>query len=512
MLKTAMFEMRCVLIGLSMAGGAAATAEEQRAPLYAASAQAGGLFTSAVDIGAVSAAGTVDYDAVLQSYVVSGSGSNMWFGEDEFYFVFRKLSGDFILSANAALLGDGVDPHRKTGWMVRAGLEPDAPYVDVAVHGDGLTALQFRPTAGADTAERRSPVVAPDVLQLAREGDRFVMSVAKAGELLTDTVLDDLSLPDEVYAGFFICAHNALAVERATYSNVRITVPAPADFRPYQDYYPSRLEVMEVATGHRRVLHTAPDSMQAPNWTPDGRALIFNRNGRLYRLELDSGKVSPVDTDFADRNNNDHAISFDGKWLAISHHAAEHDGDSIVYTLPMEGGVPRQVTPRGPSYLHGWSPDGEWLVYTGGRNGNYDIYKILADASAAEVRLTDDPALDDGAEFSPDGRSIWFNSARSGTMEIWRMDADGANETRVTDDAMNNWFPHVSPDGRNLVYLAYGPDVAPEDHPWYRHVYLMLRPVAGGASRVVANLYGGQGTINVPSWSPDSKFIAFVSN
>ncbi len=505
--------MPCALVGLSLASVAAATADEQRGALYAAAEHVGGVFSSAADVGAVKMAGTVDYDAARQSYVLSGSGSNMWFGEDEFFFVYRKLSGDFILSANAAFLGEGIDPHRKTGWMIRASLDPDAPYVDAALHGDGLTAMQFRPAPGADTEERRSPVTAPEVLQLAREGDRFIMSVARAGELLTHTVLEDVSLPDEIYAGLFVCSHNALAVEHATYTNVRLTVPAPPDFSPYQDYYPSRLEVMDVATGHRRVVHTAADSVQAPDWTPDGRALVFNRNGRLYRLDLDSGRVADIDTDFADRNNNDHAISFDGTMLAISHHAEDHDGDSIVYTLPVGGGVPQKVTPRGPSYLHGWSPDGQWLVYTGGRGGNYDIYKIQSDGSGDEIRLTENAALDDGAEFSPDGHDVWFNSSRSGTMEIWRMDADGSEETQVTDDPMNNWFPHVSPDGRYLVYLAYGPDVAPEDHPWYRRdVVLMLRPVTGGEGRVIANLYGGQGTINVPSWSPDSRYIAFVSN
>jgi Tol biopolymer transport system component len=501
-----------LVIALSIAVCAAAMADEKGGELYAAALQPAGPLSSHADIGAVRTPGTVQYDAYAQAYALSGSGRNMWFGEDEFFFVYRKLEGDFILSANTAFAGAGVDPHRKAGWMVRTSLEADAPYVDAALHGDGLAALQFRRAPGADTEERRSPVAAPSVLQLAREGNSFVMSVAREGEPLERTVLENLSLPDELYVGVFVCAHDPEAVERARFSNLRVSIPAPQDFRPYQDYYPSRLEVMDVGTGQRRVVHTEADSMQAPNWTPDGAALVFNRNGKLYRLDIETGQVAAIDTGFADRNNNDHAISFDGRMLARSHHAEAHDGESIIYTLPVEGGVPKQVSPEGPSYFHGWSPDGQWLVYTGGRNGNYDIFKILASGGAEEVRLTNDPALDDGAEFAPDGQSIWFNSARSGRMEIWRMRPDGSAEEQVTDDRFNNWFPHISPDGRQLVYLAYGPEVAAEDHPWYRHVYLMLRPVAGGKSRVVAYLYGGQGTINVPSWSPDSKSIAFVSN
>jgi TolB protein len=338
------------------------------------------------------------------------------------------------------------------------------------------------------------------------------MSVARKGERFTTEEFGDIELPDEVHVGLFICAHNPDVVETGRFSNVRITVPAPADFQPYQDYYASRLEIMDVDTGHRTVVHTQPDSMQAPNWTHDGKALIYNRNGLLYRFDIASGEAERIDTGFATQNNNDHVISFDGRRLGISHHSADHGGDSMIYTLPLTGGVPELVTRRGPSYFHGWSPDGEWLTFTGGRDGEWDIYKIRSDGSEDEIRLTDDPALDDGSEYSPDGEFIYFNSARTGRMEIWRMRPDGAAQEQVTDDEYNNWFPHVSPDGKRIVYLAYPPDIEPADHPWYKHVYLMLMPAAGGEARVIANLYGGQGTINVPSWSPDGTRIAFVSN
>ena len=469
-------------------------------------------FDSHADIGAVKTAGEVSYDQATQTFTLTGSGSNMWLGEDQFQFAWRKMRGDFILSADAAFLGDGVDPHRKMGWMIRTDLDTDSSYVDVALHGDGLTSLQYRRSKGADTEQIVSDVVAPAVLQLERRDGRYIMSVARRGDRFSRAELTDVVLPDVVYVGLFICAHNADVVESGQFSNVRVTIPAPGDFQPYRDYYGSRLEVMDVATGHRLVVHTETDSLQAPNWTRDGRALIYNRNGRLYRFDLASKNVSEIDTRFATSNNNDHVISFDGTQLAISHHSAEHDGASMVYTLPISGGVPKLVTRQGPSYFHGWSPDGEWLTYTGGRGDNWDIYKIRADGSAEEVRLTTDRALDDGSEFSPDGKHIYFNSSRSGRMQIWRMRTDGSEQEQVTDDEFNNWFPHVSPDGQNIVYLAYLPEVSADDHPWYKHVYLVIKPVAGGDARVIANLYGGQGTINVPSWSPDSRQIAFVSN
>jgi Tol biopolymer transport system component len=176
------------------------------------------------------------------------------------------------------------------------------------------------------------------------------------------------------------------------------------------------------------------------------------------------------------------------------------------------------VTPKAPSYFHGWSPDAKWLVYTGGRkhtpdatSDKYDIYKISADGGE-EVRLTDSAGLSDGPEFSPDGNYIYFNSTRSGLMQLWRMKPDGSEQEQITNDEFNNWFPHISPDGKWIVFISYGQDIKPEEHPYYKHVYLRLMPISGGQPRVIAYLFGGQGTINVPSWSPDSTRVAFVSN
>jgi len=469
-----------------------------------------GTFTDRSDVGNPLHAGRATYDTINDEYTIEGAGANIWANRDEFHFVWRRLKGNFILTTNAGFAGKGVEPHRKIGWMVRSSLADDSPHSSAVLHGDGLTSLQFRKTRGAPTEEIVSKVKAADVLQLERTGNTYRMSVARFGDVLTTDEVS-LDLGDEVYVGLFVCSHNKDVSERAVFSNVRITVPARDDFVPYRDYIGSNLEVIDVVTGRRKVVYTAGDSLQAPNWTKDGRALIYNHNGRLYRFDLEKKAPEPINTGFAINNNNDHVLSFDGKMLAISHHTKDDGDASIIYTMPVTGGTPRRVTSKGPSYLHGWSPDGKYLVYTGGRDNEYDIYKISVNGGA-ETNLTNTKGLDDGPEFTPDGRYIYFNSTRSGTMQIWRMKPDGSNPEQITNDDYNNWFPHISPDGRWIVFLSFLKDVNPSDHPFYKHVYIRLMPVDTMKPKVIAYVYGGQGTINVPSWSPDGKRIAFVSN
>ena len=348
------------------------------------------------------------------------------------------------------------------------------------------------------------------MIQLERKGNQFIMSVAKFGEPYTITQVENIDLGDEVYVGLFVCSHNKNVVEKARFDNVRIIKPVKENFVPYREYIGSSIETMDIATGTRKLLYTDTGSLQAPNWTPDNKYLIYNTSrGLMYRFDLKTYKSQLISTGDVVRNNNDHVLSFDGKMLGLSSRTPEYN--SIVYTVPVQGGKPKQITPTGPSYLHGFSPDGKYLVYTGGRNNNYDIYKIPV-KGGAEIRLTADTALDDGPEYSPDGKYIYFNSVRTGRMQLWRMKPDGSGQEQLTFDDYNNWFPHISPDGKWIVFLSFLNDINPNDHPFYRHVYLRLMPVNGGQPKVIAYLYGGQGSINTPSWSPDSKKIAFVSN
>ena len=272
----------------------------------------------------------------------------------------------------------------------------------------------------------------------------------------------------------------------------------------------SILETVDVQTGERSVLREFDDVISAPNWTKDGRYLIYDSRGRLYSYELMTGKIGEIETGFATDCTNDHLLSPDNAQLAISHFTNE-DATARIYMLPIEGGNPTLVTEKGPSYLHGWSPDGNRLAYCGERAGQYDIYTISVDGGT-ETKLTNEPGLDDGPEYSPSGEHIWFNSVRSGMMQIWRMDADGSNPTHILKEEANCWFPHVSPDGKWVTYIAYGKDdVVPGDHPPNRNIEIRLIPADGGVSRTIVKLFGGQGTMNVNSWSPDNRTIAFVS-
>jgi len=470
-----------------------------------------GIFENHSDVGKVKIPGTVTYNADKGEYLISGSGTNIWFDRDEFHYVWKKMKGDFILTTNGELQGKGVDPHRKLGWMVRSSLDSNSAHINAVVHGDGLTSLQFRRTKGANTEEVKSSLTGANVVQLERKGNTYTMWVAKNGETFVTEQVTDLSLGDEVYVGLFVCSHNKNVSETALFRNVRISVPARDNLVQYKEYIGSHLEVMEVASGNRKILYSVPYSIQAPNWTPDGKTLIYNSKGLLYNFDLATRKSTVLNTDFANNNNNDHVLSFDGKMIGISHQPKEDGGKSVVYTVSVKGGKPKRITEKSPSYLHGWSPDGKYLIYTAERNGDFDIYRISANGGE-EKQLTTAKGLDDGSEYSPDGKHIYFNSTRSGLMQIWRMNADGSNPEQLTDDEFNNWFPHVSPDGKWIVMVSFLKDVAPDQHPFYKHVYLRLMPVSGGKPKVIAYLYGGQGTINVPSWSPDSKKIAFVSN
>lgn len=269
----------------------------------------------------------------------------------------------------------------------------------------------------------------------------------------------------------------------------------------------SRLEIYDLESGEREMIYSSDHHFEAPNWSKDGTYLIFNSKGKLYRLPVSGGEPQLIPSGLAIKCNNDHGLSPDGRTLAISHHETA-TGNSIIYTLPVMGGAPKQITPIGPSYWHGWSPDGKTLAFCAERNGEFDIYTIPV-KGGTETRLTSAEGLDDGPDYSPDGKFIYFNSVRTGKMKIWRMKTDGSSQEQITKDDYNDWFPHPSPDGKRIVFLSYEADV--EGHPANRHVRLRMMSGNGKKPEELFELFGGQGTINVPSWSPDSKKFAFVS-
>lgn len=476
-----------------------------------ANAQSPGIFEGQTDVGTVKHPGSGVYDAKQQQYTLTGSGQNIWATHDDFHFVWKKMKGDFILRTNAAFIGKGVELHRKVGLMVRSTLDSNSKQINAVVHGDGLTSLQYRKTISGITEEKKASITAADVIQLERKGNTYTMSVARKGDLFVSEEVTDLDLGDDVYVGIFICSHNADVTEKAVFNNVRIVTPAPATLVPYKQYLGSAIELLDLESQNATVVYQSPKSIQAPNWMVDGKSLVYNSEGSLFKFDLKSHTPTLLNTGIAKNNNNDHVLSFDGKMLVIS---SGDGGPSIGYTVSSAGGEATRVTQtgHGASYMHGWSPDNKYLVFCGERNKEFDVYRIPA-GGGPEERLTTTPGLDDGPEYSPDGKYIYFNSVRSGLMQIWRMKADGSEQTQLTNDDYNNWFPHISPDGKWIVYITFFKnEVSPGDHPFYKHVFLRVMPVGGGPSKVVAYLYGGQGTINTPSWAPDSKHLAFVSN
>jgi TolB protein len=474
--------------------------------LWAQPAASLGIFEDHADVGTVLHPGSVVYEASKHTYIVTGSGSNMWFAADAFQFVWKKVSGDAILTADIAFANTGGNAHRKAVLIVRQSLDQDSVYADVAVHGNGLTSLQFRDEKGVNTREVQSNVSAPRRVRIAKRGDYVYISVATDAGSEPQVAGGWLRVPFQgaFYVGIGVCAHDQDAEEKAIFSNVDLVTPPASTAEP--TLY-SALEAVPVESGDRRVIYIAPEHFEAPNWTRDGESFIFNRDGRILRLPVKGGIPETIDTGFATHCNNDHGISPDGTQLAISDQSQE-EHHSLVYIVPIAGGTPRRITKNSPSYWHGWSPDGKTLAFVGSRDGDFDIYTVPV-AGGEETRLTTAKGLDDGPEYTPDGNYIYFNSERSGIMQIWRMRADGSQQEQVTSDDFNNWFPHISPDGKWMVFLSY--DKTVNGHPENKDVALRLMSLNDKKTSVLAKFFGGQGTINVPSWSPDSKQLAFVS-
>jgi Tol biopolymer transport system component len=465
-----------------------------------------GLFEGHGDVGEVLHAGSVEYDAAKRSYTIAGSGENMWFARDGFQFAWKKVSGDVTLTADIVFIGKGMNEHRKAVLMVRQSLEADSAYADLALHGSGLTSLQYRDEKGAATHEVQTNVSGPRRLRIEKRGAYFTMSLAGAdGGFHPAGGSTRIALQEPFYVGIGVCSHDKDVVERAVFSGVELKTAAPAAAATSTLY--STLEIITVASTDRRVVYVAPERLEAPNWMPDGKNLLFNRNGRIEKIPVTGGTPQIIDTGFAIRCNNDHGISPDGTQLVISDQSQE-DHRSLVYIVPIGGGAPRRITQKSPSYWHGWSPDGKTLAFVGQRNDEFDIYTIPA-AGGEETRLTTAKGLDDGPEYSPDGNYIYFNSERTGHMQIWRMRADGSEQEQVTFDEFNNWFPHLSPGGQQMVFLTY--DASVTGHPENKDVMLRLMSLKDKKVILLAKLFGGQGTMNVPSWSPDGRQLAFVS-
>ena len=471
-----------------------------------------GSFHGHGDIGTNPKPGSATFDAAAGHYRITGGGANIWGTEDAFHFVWSRVSGDVTLSADIAFEGQGVDSHRKAVLMVRQDLTPGSAYADIAVHGDGLTSLQYRAAAGGPTAEMRSDVKAPTRLRLERRGNRITVFAGTPGADLKATGPQAMTFTDPVYVGIGVSSHNADVLETAVFRNVQLQIPPR---------YRSHIRIFDPAKKTNEVVYTGDGIIEAPNWSRDGKWLLVNTGGDLFRLPLGSpnSQLQKIELQGgAYRCNNDHDFSFDGKRLAFSA-SSPNSRQSQVYVANVDGTNVKLVTPAAPSYFHGWSPDGKWLAFVGQRNGKHQLYRVPADGGPEE-QLTTAGAYDDGPEYSPDGKWIYFNSDRGGGWNIWRMPANGAGPgdklaEQVTNDPGEDWFPHLSANGRHMVFLSFPAGTTGHNDRMPGMQLRMLPATSGKINRgaaptVLLTFFGGQGTINVNSWSPDSKRFAFV--
>lgn len=391
-----------------------------------------------------------------------------------------KTAYEYLLEACGEKVGAEVD----AGWMYCGGVDPEE---FLWAHADRVKAVHYKDMkiTGQEALLGKGMVDLKACFQFAR-----------ANGALQIADMDAATLEDTCRAGKML---SGWTVDRDNTDSILCT--------------------MDVETGEETVLHEFPGIIEAPNWLNDGNTLLYNADGKIYRYEIDKDHVEQVDTGFCVQCNNDHIPSPDNQLLAVSCMPPElTDGtyESHIYVLPMTGGEPKDLTGPGLSYLHGWSPDGKELAYCAFRKKpeeetmRIEICTIPSDGGE-ETCLTDGKGYNDGPEYSPDGKHIWFNSTRSGLMQVWRMNRDGSGLTQMTDFDANNWFGHVSPDGKHVIYLTFAKgELEPNEHLPNMYVSLGMMDYDGQNKKKLLDLFGGQGSINVNSWAPDSRRIAYV--
>jgi TolB protein len=476
-----------------------------------ATSRALGIFEGQSDIGALAVPGTGTYDAAAGTYTVSAAGANIWATADAFHFLWKKVSGDVSLTADIdfPVKTANAPPHRKAVLMLRQDLTPDSAYADAAFHGSGMTALQFRHIKGGISQDIELNTTSASRFRIERRGDIITLFVSISGEPLHQVGSSTrVRLSDDFYLGLGVCAHNANVPEKAVFSKVEsksLTPPASATTTLY-----SSLQTVPIDPGSRRgsMVYTMQGRFEAPNWSRDGKALVFDQDGKIMTVAATGGTPRALDIGEASHCNGSHGFSPDGEWLAISC-GMPGKPESRVYIVPANGGTPRIVTEGANSYWHSWSPDGNTIFFTHPDNGSINIYSIPVKGGEAKA-LTSGNGISDDPDSSPDGKFVYFHSDRSGSVQIWRMHPDGSNTEQVTEDDLMNRTPHISPDGKSMVALSYGKEVSGR---------LVNKPVIlrvmslDGSKRIwtIAEFIGGSGTMNVPSWAPDSQHLAFVS-
>ena len=391
-----------------------------------------GQFEKSEDIGNPKFKGSSTYDNAAQSYSLKGGGANIWFNHDEFQFLYKKIKGDFLLTANFQLVGNEKGAgHRKTGWMIRESTADHAVSVNTCLHGDGLVVIQWRPMRGAFMRDPEEEIFfakqyfGENIIQLERIGKKITMRIAHPGEALEE--MGSVNLPDlkdEVLIGPYALAHDTVGVQEARVWNVRISTPIAADWNPNHyvktmNYdavkYSSKLELLDVITGKTKLIYETDDKISAPLFTKDGTRVQFMKEGKSYDFPLIGGSAK--------------------------------ESLNIV----------------------------------------------------------------NGTSIETDGTFSYYAETLSGTHQIWRKKSDG-NVQQLTYDSDHAWFPHLSPDKKSVVYLAYPHDVNPKQAVAYQRVSLKLLSLNGGGAKSIAYFFGGKGSFENNSWSPDGKQLVYISN
>jgi catechol 2,3-dioxygenase-like lactoylglutathione lyase family enzyme len=499
----------------ALAGGlAAATCLLCGAVIAQDHAPVWGLFEGQADIGSVVPPGTGSYDSRRGTYTLTSAGANTWYRVDDFHYVWKKAVGDLALTADVSFpphtYDHEPDPHRKGLLMFRQTLDPGGVYVDVGVHGSGLTALQYRRERGANTQDIEINTAAFRTVRLEKRGDVFTLWVSSKGEPLHPLGASiKLHLKEPFYVGLGAVSHDVNTTDKVEFAQVSLQPPSPVA-RDAEPILHSALQTLSIQDQFRRamMIRTAPGRLRSPNWAPDRKSIYVHEDGRLRKIPYltpDAGGVPqdiPVGT-LVDCSGN-FGLSPDGKYLAVTC-AETKGGRHEVHVLPAGGSdTPRKLTHSASgSFFHAWAPDSQTIAFTRGSAGKADLFTIPL-AGGAETRLTSD-TLNDGPDYTPDGKLIYFDSSRSGSTQIWRMKSDGTGAEQVTDDDAVNSSPHVSPDGKFVAFLSQPAD----SDQGITDATLKVMSLGDGMIRPIVDFQGNRDSFSMYGWG-DGTHLAFV--
>jgi sialate O-acetylesterase len=464
-----------------------------------------GEFEGESDVGSVSPPGTAAYAPDTNTYTLTSAGENTWYRVDNFHYLWKKSAGDVALTADVTFpprtYAHEPNPHRKGILMFRQSLESGGVYVGVGVHGSGLTALQFRREAGANTEDIELNIELPRTVRIEKRGDTFSLYLSMRGEPLHQVGASvTVHMEEPFYVGLGAVSHDVNTTDKVEFANVALGQPSRrAETQRY-----STLRTIQVEDQYRRaeVLRSVPAYMQSANWSSDGKTIYFYEDGQIKRIpaagaqrrESREAPAARRGTAGGEAENvpllglhdcsGNFGLSPDRTTFAVS---CAHD----LYAIT--DGKAHRLT---QGYFHAWSPDSKTIAFTRGRADKADIFTIAA-AGGAETRLTSD-TLNDGPDYTPDGQWMYFDSSRAGALQIWRMRPDGTQAEQVTDDANSNSSPHVSPDGRSVAFLSE------------TRGQMSLKVLSDGLIRTVATFEGDRGSLSMYGWG-DHHHLAFIS-